>query len=116
MSAMLSRLIPADEREAILGDLIEDAAYRDLTGARLRWWLAGQCAAIAIGLSIVRLREWFVIAPVREVCSGMVADGRGALRAVHPLAACVRVLIFCGSLATIVLGVTLLVSTLLRAF
>ena len=46
------RLLPAHDREAIVGDLIEDAAYRGLEGARLRWWLLGQCATIAAGLSI----------------------------------------------------------------
>src|SRR3954471_18977731 len=35
---LLSRLIPAGERDAILGDLLEDAAYAGLEGARLQWW------------------------------------------------------------------------------
>ena len=49
---VLARLIPAGDREAILGDLIEDAGFRDLAGARRSLWLTGECAAIAAGLSI----------------------------------------------------------------
>src|SRR4051812_30922059 len=112
---LLSRLIPAGERDAIVGDLLEDAAYAGLEGARLQWWLLGECGAIAAGLSIARVRAWFVIVPVREVVSGFAVDGRGVLRGTHPLAALMRALIFCGSLATIVLGVELLVGSLLSA-
>jgi hypothetical protein len=115
IARLLSRLIPAGERDAILGDLLEDAAYRRLEGARLQWWLLGECGAIAAGLSIARVRAWFVIVPVRELVSGFAVDGRGVLRGTHPFAAVMRALIFCGSLATIVLGVELLVASLLSA-
>ena len=71
------RLLPANDREAIVGDLLEDAAYRGLEGARLRWWLLGECATIAAGLSVTRVRGWLVVPPVREVVSGFAVDGRG---------------------------------------
>lgn len=112
---LISRLIPAGDREAILGDLLEDAAFRDIAGARLQWWLLGECGTIAAGLSLTRARAWLVLPPVREVVSGLALEGRGALRSAHPGAALVRALIFCGSVATIVLGVEVLVSTLLSA-
>ena len=109
------RLLPAAEREAIVGDLLEDAACRGIDGVRLRWWLLGECGAIAAGLSIARARAWFVLPPVREVVSGLALDGRGVLRGTHPFAALFRALIFCGSIATIVLGVELLVAALMSA-
>jgi hypothetical protein len=112
---VLSKLIPAGDRQAILGDLLEDATCRGIRGARLQWWLLGECGAIAAGLSVARARGWLVLPPVREVVSGLAVDGRGALRAGHVTAAVLRTLIFCGSIATIVLGVAALVSALLSA-
>jgi hypothetical protein len=112
---LLARLIPADDRESILGDLIEDAGFRDLVGARRDLWLTGECAAIAGGLSIQRARSWLVLPPVREVAAGLAVDGRGALRGDHPVAALARAVLFCGCVATLVLGVELLVGSLLSA-
>ena len=115
MNSWIVRLIPATDREAIVGDLLEDAAHRDLSGARLRWWLLGECATIAAGLSVTHVRGWLVLPPVREVVSGFAVDGRGVLRGGHAIGTVVRALIFCGSLATIVLGVELLVAALMSA-
>jgi len=109
------RLLPAGDREAIFGDLLEDAAYRDLTGARRRWWLLGECATIAAGLSILRVRGWFVLPPVREVVSGLAVDGRGVLRGGHAIGTVGRALLLFGSIATITLGVELLVAALMSA-
>lgn len=108
------RLIPAADREAVAGDLLEEAAYRGLSGTRLRLWLLGECGTIAAGLSIERVRSWIVLPPVREVVSGLAVDGRGVLRD-SPLAAVSRALIFCGTVATLALGVELLVSVLMAA-
>ena len=110
----LSRLIPAGDRESIVGDLIEDAALRDLIGARRTLWLTGECAAIAGGLSLQRARGWLVVPPMGEVVSGLALDGRGAFRGAGA-AGVLRVLVFCGSVATLVLGVELLVGSLLSA-
>jgi hypothetical protein len=112
---LLARLIPACDRESILGDLIEDAGFRELAGPRRDLWLTGECAAIAGGLSIQRARSWFVLPPVREVAAGLAVDGRGALRGDHPVAALARAVLFCGCVATLVLGVEVLVSSLLSA-
>jgi len=112
---VVARLLPAAEREAIVGDLLEDAAYRGIDGVRLRWWLLGECGTIAAGLSIARARAWFVLPPVREVVSGLALDGRGVLRGGHAMGTVVRALIFCGSIATIALGVELLVAALMSA-
>lgn len=112
---MIARLIPAGDRESILGDLLEDAAGRDLRGARRQIWLAGECGAIAAGLSVTRVRGWVVVPPVRELAAGLALDGSRAFRGGHRLAAAFRALIFCGSVATLVLGVELLVGSLLSA-
>lgn len=112
---LLSRLLPGPDRESIVGDLLEDAAHRNITGARRRLWLATECGTIAAGLSVTRLRGWLVVPPVRELAAGLALDGSKAFRGTHSGAAWLRALIFCGSVATIVLGVELLVGALLSA-
>ena len=110
----LARLIPASDREAIVGDLTEEAAFRDLSGIRRTVWLTGACASIAAGLSVERVRAWFVVPPVREVVSGLALDSRGALRD-GAAATALRAVFFIGSIAMLVLGVALLVSALMSA-
>lgn len=112
---LLARLIPAVDRESILGDLVEDAAFRDLDGARRSLWLAGECAAIAGGLSIQRARGWLVMPPVREVAAGLAVDGRGVFRSSGTAGSLLRAILFCASVATLALGVEVLVSSLLSA-
>ena len=110
----VARLLPAGEREAILGDLLEDADHRGLCGARRTAWLTGECATIAGGLSVERARAWVVTPPMREVVAGLAIDGRGLLR--HGSTAAVfRALVFVASIATLVLGVELLVGSLMSA-
>jgi len=111
---MLARLMPSAERESVLGDLLEDAAFRDLRGARRTAWLAGECAAVGVGLSLERVRSWFVMPPVREVVAGLAIDGRGVMRHGSP-GAVLRAIVFVGSIATLVLGVELLVGSLMSA-
>jgi len=111
---LLARLIPSGEREAIVGDLLEEAACRDLRGARQAAWLAGECGAIAAGLSVERVRGWIVMPPVREVVSGLAIDGFG-LRRQGAGGAVLRALAFVGSVATLVLGVEVLVGSLMSA-
>ena len=108
------RLIPATDREAIAGDLLEEAAYRGLSGTRLQLWLLGECGSIAAGLSAERIRASIVLPPVREVVSGLAIDGRGVLRG-GSVGAVSRALLFCGAVATLALGVELLVSVLMSA-
>jgi len=111
---LLVRLLPAVDRDAIVGDLLEDAAYRDMTGVRRELWLASTCGTIAAGLTVTRLRGWLVVPPVRELAAGLALDGSRAFRG-GPTGTLLRALIFCGSVATIVLGVQLLVGSLMAA-
>jgi hypothetical protein len=110
-----SWLIPPGDRESILGDLVEDAALRGLTGARRDLWLAGECGTIGAGLAVTRAREWLVLPPVREVAAGLAVDGRGAFRGAGGAGALLRAVVFCGSVATLALGVEILVGSLLAA-
>jgi hypothetical protein len=112
--SILFRLLPAAERESIAGDLIEDAEGRGLHGRRLTWWLSIECATIAAGLSLQRMREWFVLPPVREVVSGFAIDGRCALRD-GTAGAWLRALVFVASVATLAFAVEVLVRTLMTA-
>ena len=48
---LLSRLLPAADRDAIVGDLLEDAADHDISGARRDLWIAAECGTIAAGLT-----------------------------------------------------------------
>ncbi len=111
---LLFRLVPAADRESIVGDLLEEADFRGMFGARRALWLAGECGAIAAGLSVERLKGWFVMPPVREVVSGIAIDGRGALRDDMP-GFVLRTLVFCGSVALLAFGVELLIRTLMTA-
>ena len=108
------RLLPAADRESIVGDLLEDAEYRGLRGPRLTWWLTTECAAIATRLTIQRVRGWFVLPPVRDVASGLAIDGRCLLRN-GTAGTLLRALVFFASVVTLALAVELLVRTLMTA-
>ena len=87
---VLARMIPAGDRESILGDLLEDAGFRRLAGARRDAWIAAMCAVIAAGLSVERARGWLVMPPVRDVVSGFAVDDTammepGAIVSSNPL-------------------------------
>jgi len=111
---VIARWIPAGDRDAVVGDLLEDAHDRGLSGARRAWWLSSECAAIALGLSAHRARCWFVLPPARELAAGLLVDGRVALRG-GVAGRLLGALLFCGSVATLALGVDVLVRTLLVA-
>ena len=110
---LLARLIPASDREWILGDLIEAADDRGLQGAHRRWWLASECAAVAAGLSVDRARGWFTRPAWRDLAVGVVVDGRVAVRG--GAGTLVTALVVGGSIAGLAIGVEILVSSLLTA-
>ena len=112
---LFASLIPAEDRPAILGDLVEDMASRGLRGVRRSVWLAGECGAIAAGLSFERARAYLVLPPVRELAAGLAMEGRGALRGAQAGPALLRALAYCGSVTAMMLGAELLVSTLMSA-
>ena len=108
------RLVPAADRESIVGDLLEEADFRGMLGARRALWLASECGAIAAGLSLQRVKGWLAVPPVGEVVSGIAIDGRGALRD-GPAGALLRAFVFVASVATLAFAVEVLVRTLMTA-
>lgn len=109
------QLVPPADREAIVGDLVEDAEFRSLTGLRRSVWMMSECAAIGAGFSATRLRNAIVVPRMHELVLGFAVDGRRALRTPHVLGAGVRALVFCGSVATLSFAAAVLVSALLSA-
>ena len=109
-----ARVLPSVDRDSVLGDLLEEAEFRRMFGARRAIWLATECGAIAAGLSLQRVKGWFAVPPVREVVSGIALDGRGALRD-GPSGALLRAFVFVASVATLAFAVEVLVRTLMTA-
>ena len=116
-ASALSRLIPAEDRQAIVGDLLEDAAYRDLSGARLALWLSAECGTIAAGFTLDRVRGAVTRPPIRDMAAGLALDGTHALRGVidAPWMALWRVAVFCASVATLTAIAEVLVAALFSA-
>jgi hypothetical protein len=113
----LTGLIPAADREAIVGDLFEDADDRDLSGAQLELWLCAQVSAIAAGLTVNRLRDALTLPPIHEMAAGLALDGTHALRGVidAPWTALARVALFCASVATLAAAAEVLIAALFTA-
>lgn len=112
---LCARLVPASDRESIIGDLVEDAEFRSLRGVRRTMWMTSECASIGAGFSWTRARAALVVPDLRELAMGLAVDGRRTLRNPHFATAGVRALVFCGSVATLSYAATLLVSVLLSA-
>ena len=112
---VLSWIIPIADRDAIVGDLVEDADGRQLVGFRRGAWMTRECGTIALGLSLDRTRRWFVMPTMRELAAGLAIDSRCALRGGDPAAALVRAAAFCGSVAALMVGVEVLVGSLMSA-
>ena len=111
---LFARLLPQADREAVIGDLLEEADGSRLGGARRTLWLAGECGAVAVRLSVQSARASFVLPPVRELVCGLAIDGRGVLRE-GAATMVLRALIFVASVATLAVAVEVLVRTLMTA-
>ena len=114
LAGTLARLIPAGDRESILGDLLEESAFRGLAGSRRACWLCGECGAIAAGLAAQRARGWFVRPPLNDVLAGVTAEGSRALR-ILSADTVARGALFCAVVAILAVAVELLIATLLSA-
>ncbi len=115
-AAFFSRLIPSIDRDAIVGDLLEDAAYRDLSGRSLTVWLCAECGQIAAGIAVDRVRGSFV-PPVREMAAGLSVERSQSLRHARggAIGVVLSILLFCASAVLIALSATVLIGTLLSA-
>ena len=114
MTPLVTRLIPATDRDAIVGDLLEEAAWQGMHGARLSWWLTRQCATIAVGLTGERARAACSLTLVREVVSGVATDSERVLR-VAPLTLLARAALFSAGVLLLAYGAEILVGALLSA-
>ena len=110
----LSWMLPAADRQSIVGDLLEDAEYRDLGGLGRTVWLTATCVGIAAGLCAEHVRDSAVLPPVREIASGVAIDGRLVWRGDRRGVA-LRGAAFCAAVAMLAFGVDLLVRALLTA-
>ena len=107
---LVVRLIPADDREWVVGDLLEDADARGLRGIRLNYWLAGECSVIGAGLAFERLREACRM-PLREIAVGLGRHGHSSSKAGVLIDTCVVT----GTIAVLVVGAEMLMRTLFVA-
>jgi hypothetical protein len=82
-AAAIAVLIPRAEREAIVGDLLEDAADRRLRGLPLTLHLCGECATIAAGFTLHRARTACSTEPARELAFGVALDSGRLFRGVR---------------------------------
>jgi hypothetical protein len=115
LARALSRLLPAGDRQAIVGDLLEDAGWRGLRGPRLTLSLCASCGAIAAGLAVDGARAAFTLPPSGELVAGVVLDGGRMLRGLTPWTLLKRSMIFCGAIALLTCGVELLIASLMSA-
>jgi hypothetical protein len=112
-AAVLARLLPACDRDVIVGDLLEDAASRELTGTALTLWLCGECGQIAAGIAVDRARGC-VMPPMREVAAGLAIEGSRTFRHARggPIGALLSLLLVCASAVLIALSAEILIGTL----
>jgi len=115
LARAMSRLLPAADRQAILGDLLEDAGWQDLRGTRLTLSLCAACGAIAAGLAADGVRTAFTPPPTGELVAGVVGESGRMLRGLTARAFVTRAIVFCAGVALLACSVELLVEVLMRA-
>jgi len=106
------RLIPADDREWIAGDLLEDADARGLRGTRRDCWLAAECGVIGASLVFDRLRETCRMPLLREIAVGLGSQGHSAS---GKAAVLIDTFLVTGTIAVLVVGAEILIRTLFVA-
>lgn len=111
----LSRLIPAADRQAIVGDLLEDADWRGVRGGRLTLSLCTSCAAIAAGLAVDGARAALHPPASAELAAGLAIEGGHLLRGLTVRACIARAIVFCAGVAILACGVELLIASLMAA-
>ena len=115
LARALSRLLPAADRQTIVGDLLEDADWRGLRGSRLTLSLCASCGAIAAGLALDGARTALTPPPAGELAAGLAVEGGRMLRGLTIGMLIRRALVFCGALIMLTCGVEMLVACLMRA-
>src|SRR5690242_593842 len=95
VAAFVSRFLPSSDRDTIVGDLLEDAAYRDLTGTGLTLWLCAECGQIAAGIAVERMRG-VCVPPIREMAAAVALESSRSFRHARggPVGALLSILLF----------------------
>jgi hypothetical protein len=115
LARVLSGLIPAEDRQAIVGDLLEEAEWRGLSGGRLTLSLCASCGAIAAGLAIDGARAALTPPPAGELAAGLAVDGGHLLRGLSARAFVGRALVFGAGVTLLAWGAEMLIATLMVA-
>jgi hypothetical protein len=115
LARVLSRLIPAVDRQAILGDLLEDADWRGLRGGRLTLSLCASCGIIAAGLAVDGARAALTPPSAGELAAGVAVESGRMLRGMTARAFVTRTLVFGAGVVLLACGVELLIATLMQA-
>jgi hypothetical protein len=114
-AGLLTWLIPGADRDAIVGDLLEEASWRRLSGVRLTMWMALHCASIAAGLAGERARAATSLETAREVAAGVLVESGRMLRGTAAGTAARSAVIFAAGVLALALSAELLVGALLAA-
>ena len=74
-------LLPIDQRDAIVGDLIECSAEEwGPPGVRANTWMSLQCLTIGLGLRATQVRDRVLLNAAREVLDGVCRETTQATR------------------------------------
>ncbi len=111
----MSRLIPAADRQAIVGDLLEDADWRGLHGGRLTLSLCASFGTIAAGLAVDGARTALRPPPAAELAAGLAVDGGRMLRGLSARSFVTRALVFGSGVMLLAWGVEVLIASLMIA-
>jgi hypothetical protein len=115
VARMLTRFIPAEDRQAIVGDLLEDADTRGLCGGRLALSLCASCGAIAAGFAVDGARAALTPPPAGELVAGVALDGGRLLRGLTARAFVTRAFVFGAAVTLLALGAEILIASLMAA-
>jgi hypothetical protein len=115
LARALSRLLPAAERQAIVGDLLEDADWRGLHGSRLTLSLCASCGAIAAGFAVDGARHALTPPAAGELAAGLAVEGGRMLRGMTFRAVVTRAIVFCTGVMLLAYAGELLIASLMNA-
>ncbi|HTL44207.1 MAG TPA: hypothetical protein VL262_07690 [Vicinamibacterales bacterium] len=115
LARALSRLIPAADRQVIIGDLLEDADWRGLHGGRLTLSLCAACGAIGAGLAFDNARAALTWPSAGELVAGLTVDGSHLLRGLTARACIMRAFVFGAGVFLLARGVEILIASLMIA-
>jgi len=115
VARVMSRLIPSADRQAIVGDLLEDADWRGLHGGRLTLSLCASFGTIAAGLAVDGARTALTPPPAAELAAGLAVEGGHMFRGLTARAFVKRAVAFGAGVTLLALGAEILIGSLMAA-